>query len=146
MKKAVLIIAVVTSGALKVATKKLPVRGITQFKGLTVTATRPFKEAVKDFPERFIRDEMIKKGRAGRVKGDVIHIHHLERNPKGPLVMIPARFHRRWNKRQHPDGAGLTKRQRKDFDAWRAKFWKAQGCQELTRRGLTTPKVCRKFL
>ena len=147
MRKAVLITAVVAGASLKAVPKKLPLRGVSQFQGHTVTALRPFKKAVQEAPESFIRQEMIKKGRAGRIKGDVVHIHHLERNPEGPLVLIPARFHRRWNRRQHPDdGAGLTKRQRKEFDTWRANFWRAQGCQELARRGLPTPRLCRSFL
>ena len=131
---------------LKQGAKKLPVSGVIRFKGFKVMGTRPFLDAVKRHPVDYLHD-MVNKGAAGRLKGDVLHLHHMGRDPAGPITLIPARLHLWKNKKQHPvDGIGLTKKQRNRFKTWKVNFWKAMGCQELKRRGLKVPRKCRRYL
>ena len=82
---------------------------------------------------------MAQKGFAATTKnGDAIVLHHLNQNPAGPIVEMPARNHSISNAVQHPGGnakgSGLTPEQRKAFAKWREEYWKARAKDELERR------------
>ncbi len=85
--------------------------------------------------------EQAKKGFASKDhRGRKLALHHLDQNPAGPLVEMPAVNHSVHNRIQHPlgntPGSGLTAAQRAEFNVWREQYWRARAQGELTRRGL----------
>jgi hypothetical protein len=74
------------------------------------------------------------------INGQQLQLHHLNQNPAGPLVEIPAPAHNIANPVQHPfgnqPGAGLTAEQRAAFNDWRIRYWQERAMEELARRGL----------
>ncbi len=85
---------------------------------------------------------MAKNGFAPKdINGKKLILHHLDQNPSGPIVEIPAFRHSIGNRIQHPlgnsAGAGLTAEQRAAFDAWRESYWKTRALEELGIRGIT---------
>ncbi|MGH7857283.1 MAG: RHS repeat domain-containing protein, partial [Candidatus Binatia bacterium] len=71
--------------------------------------------------------------------GNKLILHHLDQNPAGPVVEMPAMRHSIGNRVQHPlgntPGAGLSPSEREAFDQWRVEYWKARAREELGRRG-----------
>jgi len=82
---------------------------------------------------------MAENGFAPRtINGDKIVLHHLEQNPLGPVVEMPAKNHNIWNATQHPlgnaPGVGLSAGERTAFDSWRVDYWKTRARTEIQRR------------
>jgi hypothetical protein len=111
--------------------------GFLEFEGLEVRAARDLSH----LSESTLR-AMSELGFAAKdpVSGDPLVLHHLNQQPAGPLVEIPASKHSVWNTRQHPlgntKGSGLTPEQRAVFNPWRNEYWKARAIEELKLRGL----------
>jgi hypothetical protein len=106
------------------------------FDGIEVRAVRDLSH----LDESTLR-AMRQRGFAARdINGHRLELHHLNQNPAGPLVEIPAPAHNIGNRVQHPfgnqPGAGLTVEQRASFNEWRIRYWQERAREELARRGL----------
>jgi hypothetical protein len=106
------------------------------FQGTEVRAVRDLSH----LDESTLRT-MQQRGFAARdINGEPLQLHHLNQNPAGPLVEIPATRHSITNPVQHPlgnvPGAGLTSEQRAAFNQYRPEYWKARATVELQRRGV----------
>ena len=120
---------------------RLPRKGVVRTvlggKAYTVMAMNLLKKEEAGYPLRFVI-RMAKDGKAGvfRDTGEVMHLHHLARNPNGPLVIMRGGKHLWSNKRQHPRGVpGLSKRQRHVFERkHKPAFWRSQGRRILRER------------
>ena len=116
---------------------RLERRGFLEFEGLEVRGARDLSH-VSEGTLRVMRE----RGFSGTdpVTGAPLIMHHVNQNPAGPVVEIPALRHSVWNPRQHPfgntPGAGLSLDQRAAFKQWRNEYWKARAAEELSRRGL----------
>ncbi len=115
----------------------------TTFQGLEVRAVRDLSH-IDDGTLR----AMSQRGFAPKtIHGDSIVLHHHRQNPAGFIVEMPSSNQRiapvtspRNNPRQHPfgntRGAGLTPKQRADFNSWRVQYWKWRAQEELARRAV----------
>jgi RHS repeat-associated protein len=106
------------------------------FDGMEVRSVRDLSH-LDEGTLRFIQQ----RGVAPRdINGQPLQLHHLDQNPAGPLVEIPAPAHNIANRVQHPlgnqAGAGLTAEQRAAFNDWRTRYWQERAREELARRGL----------
>jgi hypothetical protein len=89
------------------------------FKGMEVRGVRDLSHL-----DKTTLKQMQLYGFAARDRnGNPLHLHHLEQNPAGPLVEIPFFRHKISNRIQHPfgnaAGAGLTPKERAEFNTWR---------------------------
>jgi RHS repeat-associated protein len=115
---------------------RLERRGFLKFQGIEVRAARDLSH----LSERALR-AMAEEGFAARdAAGNRLVLHHLNQNPAGPVVEIPAPRHRISNRVQHPlgnaPGVGLSREQREAFDLWREAYWRARATEELSKRNL----------
>ena len=83
--------------------------------------------------------EMAEKGTAAKDPNGLSYVlHHLKQDPAGPLVEMPAGTQSIWNPVQHPQGnkpgAGLTQKERREFNLWREAYWRARAREELMKR------------
>ncbi len=104
------------------------------FQGLEIRAVRDLSHLSDSTLE-----VMAKKGFAAKdSSGEPLVLHHLNQNPAGPLVEIPASQHSISNRVQHPlgntPGSGLSTGQRESFNQWRKEYWKARAIEEINRR------------
>jgi len=109
-------------------------RNVVQFEGMEVRAVRDLSHV-----EQGTLEAMQQHGFAATtVNGDSIVLHHLDQNPAGPLVEMPAANHSIWNSVQHPlgntAGAGLSAAERASYNAWRTEYWQWRATQELKAR------------
>lgn len=91
---------------------------------------------------REVLEEMTSSGRSGKTReGRTIILHHLEKNPTGPIIELPNTEH--WGRPEeihtytelHPsEGKGLTPEQRNKFGAWKVAYWKDRAREEIERR------------
>jgi len=115
---------------------RLERRGFVEFEGLEVRGARDLSHV----PEGTLRAMEQRGFAATDAQGNRLILHHLEQNPAGPLVEMPAGRHSIGNPRQHPlgnaPGVGLSAEQRAAFNQWRVDYWKARAAEELARRGV----------
>jgi hypothetical protein len=73
--------------------------------------------------------------------GSTLQLHHHRQNELGFIVEISASNHSIANIAQHPygnaPGGGLTTLERKEFDKWAERYWRARAREALLKRGLT---------
>jgi hypothetical protein len=116
--------------------RRLTRRGFAVFQGIEVRGIRDLSH----LPERTLTAMREYGFAATDAKGNKLVLHHLNQNPNGPIVEMPARNHSISNARQHPlgnvAGVGLSVQQREVFDTWRVEYWKARATEELARRGV----------
>jgi len=107
------------------------------FQGLEVRAVRKFDS----LSEANLR-AMALDGKGPKFPdGTTFQLHHHRQNALGFIVEIPSHRHSIANVAQHPfgntPGGGLTSLERREFDNWASRYWRARAKEALLKRGLT---------